>query len=130
MTNSTTRAPAAAEPVLAAPPDIAVMRETVGILLCPDAVALAPAGGELAKLTRTMSGHLELLIPAVERAAGRLKRESVTRYCVLACVGEARGKLRTAPSQRHDGELAHARRLARVLNALCDHYEKIGGERS
>lgn len=129
MTNSTTRAPAAAEPVLAAPPDIAVMRETVGMLLSPDAVALAPAGGELAKLTRTMRGHLELLIPEVQRAAGRLERESVTRYCVLACLGEARGKLRTEPSQRVDGEINHARRLARVLNALCDHYEKIGGDR-
>lgn len=105
------------------------MRETVRILLDPDVVALAPADGELGMLTRTVRGHLELLIPVVERAAGKLARESVHRYCSLACVGEARGKLRTEPSQRVDGEITHARRLARVLRALCDHYEKIGGDR-
>ncbi|WP_329214760.1 DUF6415 family natural product biosynthesis protein [Streptomyces sp. NBC_01485] len=129
MANSTTRAPAAAERGPADPPDIAVMRETVGILLDDDAVALAPVGDELGKLTRVVRGYLELLIPIVERAAERLERESVNRYCVLACVGEARGKLRTGPGQRADGAITHARRLARVLNALCDHYDKIGGGR-
>jgi len=105
------------------------MRETVGILLDPDAIALAPASDELGKLTRTVRGHLELLMPVVERAAGRLERESVHRYCALACVGEARGKLRAEPSGAFGGALLYARKLARVLNALCDHYEKIGGER-
>ncbi|MFI5801053.1 DUF6415 family natural product biosynthesis protein [Streptomyces sp. NPDC051677] len=119
----------AAEPPLADPPDIATMRETARILLDPDAVALAPASDELAKLTRIVRGHLELLIPQVERAAGRLQRESIPRYCALACLGEARGKLRAEPSRASGGALLHARKLARVLNALCDHYEKIGGER-
>ncbi|SHI69194.1 DUF6415 family natural product biosynthesis protein [Streptomyces sp. 3214.6] len=129
MTNSTTRAPAVAAPPLADPPDIATMRETARILLDPDAIALAPAGPELATLTRTVRGHLELLIPMVERAAGSLERESARRYCALACLGEARGKLRAEPSRASDGALLHARKLARVLNALCDHYEKSGGER-
>ncbi|MFG3034594.1 DUF6415 family natural product biosynthesis protein [Streptomyces sp. NPDC048253] len=46
---------------------------------------------------------------------------------VQACVGEARGKLRAEPGHGPGGTLGYAQRLARVLNALCDHYEKIGG---
>lgn len=130
MTNRTTGTPAAAEPAPLPPPDIAIMRRTVGALLDDDAVALAPAGGVLRVLTRMMRGHLEVLVPEVELAAGRLERESVNRYCALACVGEARAKLRTEPSERPDGKITHARSLARVLKALCDHYEKIGGGRT
>jgi hypothetical protein len=127
MTNRTTRAPAAAEAPLPDPPDIAAMRQTAQILLDPDALALPPSAGELATLTTTMRGHLEVLIPGVERAARRLDEDSIPRYCALACVGEARGKLRAEPSPGLDGALRHAQRLARVLNALCDHYEKTGG---
>ncbi|OQR64791.1 hypothetical protein B6E66_07475 [Streptomyces maremycinicus] len=103
------------------------MRETARILLDPDAVALAPAGPELDTLTLTARGHLELLIPEVERAAGRLKRDSIPRYCALACLGEARGKLRAEPSRTPGGALVYARKLARVLAALCDHYETLSG---
>ncbi|WP_329223213.1 DUF6415 family natural product biosynthesis protein [Streptomyces sp. NBC_01485] len=83
MTNRTTRALAETGLVLAPPPDIATMRETVGILLDPDAVALGLAGAELGKLTRVVRGHLELLVPEVERAAGKLEQEGVLRYCAL-----------------------------------------------
>ncbi|MEU3618500.1 MULTISPECIES: DUF6415 family natural product biosynthesis protein [unclassified Streptomyces] len=111
--------------------DIAVMRETVEIVLNPDAApeALSLPADEVVTLTQTLCGHLELLIPVVEQAAGRLGKESVPRYCALACVGEARGKLRAEPDPRLGGNIGHARRLARVLNALCDHHEKIGGGR-
>ncbi|MER6959569.1 DUF6415 family natural product biosynthesis protein [Streptomyces sp. NPDC000618] len=117
--------------VLASAVDIAVMRETVEIMLNPDAApeALSLPADEVATLTQTLRGHLELLIPVVEQAAGRLGKESVPRYCALACVGEARGKLRAEPDPRLGGNIGHARRLARVLNALCDHHEKIGGGR-
>ncbi|MGW2046931.1 DUF6415 family natural product biosynthesis protein [Streptomyces sp. NPDC001858] len=109
--------------------DIVVMRETVEIVLNPDAApeALSLPADEVGTLTQTLRGHLELLIPEVEQAAGRLDMTSVPRYCALACVGEARGKLRAGPSPRLGGDIGHARRLARVLDALCDHHEKIGG---
>ncbi|MGP3923675.1 DUF6415 family natural product biosynthesis protein [Streptomyces sp. 8N616] len=42
-------------------------------------------------------GHVELLIPEVERAAGRLDKDSISRSRMLACVGEARGKLHAEP---------------------------------
>jgi hypothetical protein len=110
-----------------APPDIATMRGAVNRLLDPDAVpeALPPAPGELETLTIQLRGHLDLLMPEVEQAAKRLPKDDIPRYCALACLGEARGKLRAEPSPTPHGPLAYARRLARVLNALCDHYEQL-----
>ncbi|MGW0632097.1 DUF6415 family natural product biosynthesis protein [Streptomyces sp. NPDC002758] len=55
----------------------------------------------------------------------RLGKDSIPRYCALACLGEARGKLRAQPSPVPGGDLAYARRLARALNALCDHFEAL-----
>jgi hypothetical protein len=72
-----------------------------------------------------LRGHLELLADEVEQAAVRLPKDEVLRYCVLACVGEARGRLRISPRPGHSSGVAYARRLARVLNALCDHYENL-----
>ncbi|MFF7521295.1 DUF6415 family natural product biosynthesis protein [Streptomyces pseudovenezuelae] len=110
-----------------APPDLATMREAVDRLLDPEAVpeALPPAPGALETLTIQLRGHLDLLMPEVEQAALRLPKNDIPRYCALACLGEARGKLRAEPSPTPHGPLAYARRLARVLNALCDHYEQL-----
>ncbi|KAB1149229.1 hypothetical protein F7R91_05580 [Streptomyces luteolifulvus] len=122
-------APPAAEAGLAEPPpDIATMRETVNRLLDPDAVpeALPPAAEELDTLTLQLQGHLNVLMPEVEQAARQLSRQSIPRYCMLACLGEARGKLAEQPRGGPNGALVHARRLARVLNALADHYENLG----
>ncbi|MEU1176383.1 DUF6415 family natural product biosynthesis protein [Streptomyces sp. NPDC005820] len=107
--------------------DITVMRETVEIALAPEALGLS--AGEVATLTQTLCGHLGLLIPVVEQAARKLDEGCVPRHCALACVGEARGKLRAGPTPRFGGDIGHARRLARVLKALCDHYESFGGDR-
>ncbi|WP_053912492.1 DUF6415 family natural product biosynthesis protein [Streptomyces sp. SCSIO 75703] len=111
------------------PLDLLLMRRTVAILLDPDAVAeaLPPAGAELNAVTGLLRGQLQLLVPEVERLAGQLPVESVPRYCALACVGEARERLRARPAPRHGGSLGRARRLARTLNALCDHYEALTG---
>ncbi|MXM66096.1 hypothetical protein GR925_22250 [Streptomyces sp. HUCO-GS316] len=109
------------------PVDLALMRETTRTLLTPDAVpeALPPCADELDTLTRVLRGHLELLVPEVETVAGGIDRQSIQRYCALACVGEARGKLRAEPKPGLHGAVGHARRLARVLNALCEHYENL-----
>ncbi len=121
--------PTAAETDVAnLPPDITGMRATVGRLLGPDdgPDTLPPASDELPVLISTLRGHLELIIPEVEAVAGTLDKDSVPRYCAVACVGEARGKLRATASPNPGGDVAYARRLARVLKALCDHYETLG----
>jgi hypothetical protein len=103
------------------------MRETATILLDPDAVAFAPAAADLDTLTMTMRGHLAVLAPVVEQAARKLREGSVPRYTALGCVWEARSRLEAEPSARTGGAVGHARRLARVLDALCGQYEKLGG---
>ncbi|MEU3842899.1 DUF6415 family natural product biosynthesis protein [Streptomyces sp. NPDC028635] len=112
-----------------APLDITTMRETAAQLLgqgdAPE--LLPPAPGNLETLTALLRGHLELMIPEVEKKAARLPKNSVPRYCALACVGEARRKLSEQATPRYGGEPGHARRLARVLRALCEHYENTTG---
>lgn len=109
------------------PVDLVTMREVVNRLLDPDAVpeALPPTGDELQTLTTLVRGHLSLLVPEVEAAARKLKPGSVHRYTVLGCVWEARSRLETQPSPRFGGAPGYARRLARALNALCDHHETL-----
>ncbi|MFD5156591.1 DUF6415 family natural product biosynthesis protein [Streptomyces hawaiiensis] len=112
-----------------APPDIATMRETAHGVLGPDNApdALPPAGEGLATLTATLRGHLEVLLPEVEQAAKQLPENSMTRTGAMYCVVEARGKLR-APELSFaplSGSVMYSRRLARVVAALCDHYEMV-----
>ncbi|MGW4541599.1 DUF6415 family natural product biosynthesis protein [Streptomyces chartreusis] len=111
-----------------APPDIATMRTTAAAVLGPDdgPDAFPPSAAGLETLDGTLRGHLQLLIPDVQRAAGS-RRKDVQTYCALACVGEARGKLTVAVGGTLPSRVRHARRLARVLLALCEHYERLTG---
>lgn len=111
-----------------APPDIATMRATAAPVLGPDdgPDALPPSAAALETLEGTLRGHLQLLIPDVQKAAST-RRKDVQAYCALACVGEARGKLTVAPGNTPSSRVHHARRLARVLLALCEHYERLTG---
>lgn len=106
------------------------MRETADRLLDPDAASdvLPPNAAELDTLTVALRGHLESILPVVELATGP-RPNSMQSYCALACVGEARGKLAATPGPGLESRVAHARRLARSLKALCDHYERLGGRR-
>lgn len=108
------------------PLDIATMRETAARLLEPEATAgsLSPAA-EVDTLADTVRGHLELIASEVEQAVRPRPKDAQT-YCALACVGEARRKLGVTPGPTLDARVVHARRLARVLNSLCDHYERFG----
>ncbi|MEU6379288.1 DUF6415 family natural product biosynthesis protein [Streptomyces sp. NPDC046909] len=113
-----------------APPlNTATMRALAHRLLQPDAApdVLPPAADELEDLIRRLRGHLSLLAPEVEEQALTHSTDGVLRYCALACVGEAHGKLRVAPLPGLSGAAAYARRLARTLDSLCEHYEKLGG---
>ncbi|MEV0982025.1 DUF6415 family natural product biosynthesis protein [Streptomyces sp. NPDC049915] len=107
--------------------DIATIRETIERILGPEGAEAPPSAPiEVETGTAVLRGHLELLIPEVAKRAARLPKDSVSRYCALACIGEARRKLDAEPSPRFGGPAGHARRLARVLRALCDHYENAG----
>lgn len=105
------------------PPDIETMRESARILLAEDAEP--PALDELDTLVLALRGHIHLLIPEVATAAGREPKDSIPRYCALACLGEARNKLRLGADGTLPIRLSAARKLARVVNALCDHYENL-----
>ncbi|MGW6735722.1 DUF6415 family natural product biosynthesis protein [Streptomyces sp. NPDC055013] len=126
MATDTPHLPAPADQGSADPPDILTMRASVRRLLGPDDApdALPPNAGELDTITLTLRGHLALIIPEVERAVGPRPKDTST-FCALGCVGEARGKLRHMPGATWESRVVHARRLARVLNALCDHYERL-----
>lgn len=127
MVDRTAQPPAAAEQDQA-PPDIATMRDTINRVLDPDAVpnALPPSRDELQTFTTTLRGHIAVLAPEVEQAARcRLKAGSTPKYTVLQCAWEARSRLEAEPSSRTGGPIGHARRLARSLNALLDHYERL-----
>jgi hypothetical protein len=107
----------------AAPVDIVTMRETVGRLLPRDADQ--PTGEELAELINLMRGQMALIIPEVQATAVKLPKTDIPRYCALACLGEARGRLDAKPLPGPDGVAVYARLLARTLNALVDHYESL-----
>jgi hypothetical protein len=107
----------------AAPVDIATIRETIGRFLPSDVEQ--PTGDELATLTALMRGQIALIIPEVRALAVKLPKDDVPRYCALACIGDAEGRLRERPNPAPGGANAFARRLARALNALADHYENL-----
>ncbi|GAA2387386.1 hypothetical protein GCM10010378_30600 [Streptomyces viridochromogenes] len=117
------RAPSATS--AAQPLDIDTMRHSISRLLGPDAPP--PASEELGVWEVLVRGHMQLIIPEVERAALARGLDDVSGYCALACVGEARGKLRSAVGPGAERAVVHARRLARCLAALCDHYEALTG---
>lgn len=106
------------------PLDVDTMRATARRLIAESTDP--PATGET-EPTELLRGHMALLMPEVERLAARLPKDSIPRYCALACLGEARQKLAAAPSPAPGGAITHARRLARSLNALVDHYETLTG---
>ncbi|MFJ8034654.1 DUF6415 family natural product biosynthesis protein [Streptomyces sp. NPDC096032] len=108
--------------------DIAAMRRTAAKLLGPDdgPDALPPAPAELETLTAELRSHLERLIPEVEGAARREPADSGPKFCALACVGEAQRKLHAGDGTSWAVRVAMARKLARSVNALCEHHEKLG----
>ncbi|MFH8939479.1 DUF6415 family natural product biosynthesis protein [Streptomyces griseosporeus] len=111
-----------------APVDIATMLQTAARLIHADGrpVEPAPDAATADELTALMCGQLQLLIGEVEQMLGRQAGDSIRRYCATACIGEARRKLSAEATPRYGGHIGHARRLARVLRALCEHYTEMG----
>ncbi|MFC3351994.1 DUF6415 family natural product biosynthesis protein, partial [Streptomyces echinoruber] len=91
--NATAQPPTAAEP-RQAPPDIDTMRATARRVFAAGLSADDLSADDLDTLVPALRGHVRLLIPEVQQAAERTPTDSVQRHCALACVGDARGKLR------------------------------------
>lgn len=104
------------------PLDVPLMRESALRLI--DRTGPLPGPAEVEILVLRIRGHMQLLIPEVEEAAHARPRDDIPRYCALVCVGEAGLRLAARPTTPQDA-LPLARRLARSLNALCDHYETL-----
>ncbi|MEU6473449.1 DUF6415 family natural product biosynthesis protein [Streptomyces massasporeus] len=64
-----------------------------------------------------------VLVPEAELAALALPEDSAQRACALHCVGDARTRMSVDPGRTPSARLALARRLARSVHVLCDHYE-------
>ncbi|MGX1219201.1 hypothetical protein RKD42_000460 [Streptomyces ambofaciens] len=120
----TAHPPSASSP---SPLDTAAMRATSRLLLAEDAEPPSPQ--DLETLTLRLRGYMMLAIPVVESAALTWPEGDVPRACALACIGEARMRLRLEPRNcTLPAGIRHAQRLARSVNALCDHYQTVGGE--
>ncbi|MFF0139646.1 DUF6415 family natural product biosynthesis protein [Streptomyces sp. NPDC005227] len=105
--------------------DVLVMRQTIALVL-PAEEELRP-GLNIDTLIGTIRSHMELIVPEIEAKALALDKNDIPRYCALACVGEAHGKLRARAGHGAYAALVFARKLARSLAALCDHYESLTG---
>ncbi|MFG2307680.1 DUF6415 family natural product biosynthesis protein [Streptomyces sp. NPDC048566] len=92
------------------------------------AVSAPPDPAWLDNSLSLLRGHIDLMIPEIQALADEMPEEDIPRYCALACLGEARRKATIEARPEISSQLAHARRLARVLNALCDHHEGLGGK--
>ncbi|MFG3266865.1 DUF6415 family natural product biosynthesis protein [Streptomyces bobili] len=117
-----TARPAAAE-AEQSPPDITTMRATVRRLLAADAEP--PTPDELSTLAPLLRGHINALVLIVETEARHLPKDDIPRACAMACVGEARMRLRLGDGDTETVRAAVAVRLARSVNALADHYENL-----
>ncbi|HZF90691.1 DUF6415 family natural product biosynthesis protein [Streptomyces sp.] len=105
--------------------DIGSLRSAARRLLADEAEL--PSEGELETLTLQMRGHLMLAIPVVEALADRFPEDDVPSACAHAAAMEARIRLGLEPRRGLPAQVAHAQRLARSVNALCDHYENLSG---
>ncbi|WP_193241784.1 DUF6415 family natural product biosynthesis protein [Streptomyces phaeolivaceus] len=106
------------------PIDIETMRASARRLLVEDA-ELPSTEDELKTLILELRGYIMLAIPEVEAATGRLDEDDIPRKCALACVDEARTRLSLEGAATLPAGFAHAQRLARSVNALCDHFDNL-----
>ncbi|MPY53856.1 hypothetical protein FPZ41_36965 [Streptomyces sp. K1PN6] len=75
-----------------------------------------------------LRGHLDVLIPAVERAAARLPKGDGVRDRTRLSVAEARMRLRLGPGETLFLRVSVLLRLARSARSLCEHLENLGGD--
>jgi hypothetical protein len=103
-----------------APPDITTMRATAARALHD-----VPAADDLDTLASTLRGHMHILIPEVEQLASR--RRDTAGISARACADEARRKLNLGNGDIEAVRVSVVQKLARSVDALCRHYETLGG---
>ncbi|MER7798989.1 DUF6415 family natural product biosynthesis protein [Streptomyces parvulus] len=121
MANAT--APTADSGLGTSAPDIARVRATARQLLAADAEP--PEREELAEMTALLREDIASLIPAVEALTRTLPETDIPRACALACIGEARMRLRLGEGDTDLVRQSVAVRMARTANALADHHQTL-----
>lgn len=123
MTESTAPTPVTADQC---PPDIDTMRATAHRAL---ALAAPSTAIDLTILISQLRGQVELMVGEVEPLAAQ-HASTLPGALAGTCLGEARRKLEAGADIRPlaSARLAYARRLARVLIALCEHHRNLGSE--
>ncbi|MFJ4274029.1 DUF6415 family natural product biosynthesis protein [Streptomyces coelicoflavus] len=111
-------------PHATAPVDLQTMRETAALLLAPDAEP--PSREELKRLHQMLGGMAHVAISEIEGASVRLPKDDIPRACALACVGEARMRLRLPPGETFEHQLSLTTKLARSVRAPADHCRALG----
>ncbi|MFJ8140670.1 DUF6415 family natural product biosynthesis protein [Streptomyces sp. NPDC096013] len=114
------------------------MRTSVAVLLAADIPRADPAdpesrsapelrfsGPELVALADTYRGHVRVLIQAVEARAKRLPERHADRVTAMMCTGRARMLLRGGTADNNAVQGAVADRLARSVQTLCGHYDRL-----
>lgn len=104
------------------PPDLKTMRATAARALNEEL-----SGDAVGTVADTLRGHLRVLIPEVEALTAQQPRESIDAICARASVGEARIKLGLGGTDIEAVHVSVTQKLARSVNALCNHYERLGG---
>lgn len=104
------------------PLDIVTMRAAAAQMLAPDAGP--PSRDQLDTLTLQLRGHLMLLIRAIEGLVGRLPGDHQPVKLAMIGVNEARRRLDEVPGGMPRA-WAHAQRLARSVETLCTHLERL-----
>lgn len=103
------------------PVDIETMRRTARLVMLLNESGDLPEAPALDTMALTLRGMLEVLAPEVEAAAEGLPKDDVPRACALACVGESRMRLRLGRGEHEAVRQSVVVKLARSVNALCDH---------
>ncbi|MEU6388794.1 DUF6415 family natural product biosynthesis protein [Streptomyces sp. NPDC046939] len=107
------------------PLDLPTMRAAARRLVGADPEL--PTAEELAEMTRTVRGMVALLVSEVATLAHARNFDDVPAVCARIGIGEARARLNMVARPGLPSALNHARRLARSVVALADHYENLGG---
>ena len=92
------------------------------------ALAAPSTAMDVTLLIAQLRGQVEVMVAEVEPLAVE-HAASLPGALADACLAEARRKLAAGAEIRPlaSARLAYARRLARVLAALCDHHRNLGG---
>ncbi|MFG2544368.1 DUF6415 family natural product biosynthesis protein [Streptomyces sp. NPDC048594] len=108
-----------------APVDLQTMRSQARLVMVLNETGDLPEPPALDTMALMLRGMIEVLAPEVEAVAVTLPKDDVPRACALACVGESRMRLRLGSGDTRDVRQSVVVKLARSLNALCDHHTTL-----